>query len=53
MNFTGWKYYKDPITNKNIGIMLIEGDVCQSRLLIDLEVTQWLAEGNIPLEATE
>jgi hypothetical protein len=52
MNFTGWKYYKDPITNENIGIMLIEGDVCQSRLLTDLEVAQWLSEENIPLPAS-
>jgi hypothetical protein len=53
IDFTGWKYYKNPITNENIGITIIRGNVQESRLLVDPEVSQWLAEGNEPLPADE
>jgi hypothetical protein len=49
MDFTGWKFYTNLRTNENIGI--VSPDSAQSRLLIDLEVTEWLAEGNTPLPA--
>jgi hypothetical protein len=51
MDFTGWKYYQHPFTNENIGITITQGNVQQSRLLVDPEVAKWLAEGNQPLPA--
>lgn len=53
MNFNGWKYYKNPITNENIGIMFSEANTSQSRLLTDPDVAKWLEEGNTPLPADE
>jgi hypothetical protein len=52
VDFTGWKYYKDPFTNENIGITITQGNVQQCRLLQDPEVAKWLSEGNTP-EAAE
>ena len=52
-DFTGWKYYKNPITDEVIGITITQGNVQQSRLLEDLEVIKWVEEGNTPLPADE
>ena len=53
MDFTGWKYYKNPFTGENVGITIINGNVQESRLLIDPDVTKWIQEGNTPLPADE
>lgn len=51
IDFSGWKYYKD-IAEKNIGIMKTNADGSVSMiLLIDPDVSKWLAEGNEPLPA--
>jgi hypothetical protein len=53
-DFTGWKYYTDPILNQNIGITIThENGVQESRSLLDTEVAKWLAEGNEPEPADE
>jgi hypothetical protein len=51
IDFTGWKYYKNPISGENIGITITKGNVQQSRLLQDPNVAKWLADGNTPLPA--
>jgi hypothetical protein len=53
IDFSSWKYYKNPITNEVIGITITEGNVQQSRLLQDPEVAEWLASGGTPLPADE
>ena len=53
IDFTSWKYYKDPINNTVIGITVTNGNVQESRLLEDPEVAKWVAEGNEPLPADE
>jgi len=50
MSFSNWKYYKD-FKGNIIGIVNLDG--LQSRLLIDVEVTKWLEEGNTPLPAED
>ena len=53
-NFSGWQYYKDIVTNQNIGIRIVYPDGKQSAILLtDPEVSQWLAEGNTPQPAEE
>ena len=53
MTFENWKYYKSPL-GENIGITITHDDDRQeSRLLIDIEVAKWLAEGNEPIPADE
>lgn len=49
MNFTGWRYYVDPMTGKNTGIISPDGK--ESRLLVDVEVSAWIKGGGIPLPA--
>ena len=51
-DFTGWQYYKNPLSGELLGIKIEIGNVQQSRLLIDPEVAKWIAEGNTP-EAAE
>ena len=48
MNFADWNYYKD--FNGNV-MGIISPDKTQSRLLIDIEVAEWLEKGNTPLLA--
>lgn len=50
MNFADWKFYKDSEGN-TIGIIRPDGN--ESRSIRDLEVAQWLEEGNTPLPAEE
>ena len=46
--FTGWKYYSDT-TDVPIGIMKVQPNgSCESRLLVDDEVQEWIAQGNTP-----
>ena len=53
-DFTGWKYYKDIVTNQNIGICIVYPDGKQSAiLLIDPDVAKWLEAGNTPEPAEE
>lgn len=50
-DFTGWHYYTD-LQGRNIGILFVYPDGrMESRLLIDPEVAEWLAAGNVPLPA--
>ena len=53
-DFTGWKYYTDPITKENIGITIThENSVQESRSLLDIEVAAWINVGNTPEPADE
>jgi len=53
-DFTGWKYYTDPILNQNIGITIThENGVQESRLLLDTEVAAWINAGNTPEPADQ
>jgi len=52
IDFTGWKYYTNPI-GKNIGITITNGNTQESRSLTDLDVIAWIDAGNTPLPADE
>ena len=51
IDFTGWQYYKNPISDELLGIKIENDNVQQSRLLIDPEVAEWLESGGTPLPA--
>jgi len=53
-DFTGWKYYTDPMGNQNIGITIThENGVQESRSLLDIEVAAWINAGNTPEPADQ